>query len=162
MSTLEDKIKNNRGGFDREVPEAGHMERFAQRLERSRRSRKILYRRYIMTIGSVAAILIMGLTLMFNLNTKQDDCTSPICEVKRYYYMQVLEEAEEIKDAYKNGNQLVNRELKRNINTIIEESDINRVQTENMTEEEEIAFIISYYNYKIESLRHIKSLIETI
>ena len=158
---LENRLRENAGtvfGQGKEPP-AGHRERFEQRLktantEAIRQSGKVAaWKMRFVATGAAAAVLIGFVFLLNPLEGKQQ--STALADVRNYYHMLLEEQVETTRQLIQQVDETQREILFADVE-FIENEPIPDVQ---ITDDEYIILVASFYTNKIEILQNMQNII---
>ena len=156
MSDLfEQKIKEHADDVFRNEPADGHRERFAAKLASQKKSERIIkMRKMIVYVAATAAVLTGVIFFTLSSQTHAENGDS-LAEVQNYYAMLFDDKVSEIKVLREH----VDDEDKTTVLNDIERMKVETDRTLQMTDEENIPFVVGLYSTKIEALEHIRDIL---
>ena len=161
MKTNLDNInKNERESFDNILPPMGHFERFNERLEQRARNRT---KQFIRRIFATAAAAIITLLLLFryaHVETYPSSEPDAVAEVISFYNVQVNEEFEQIEKELCHLDAVSRNELLTDMETMKNDSAEFASRNPDINDEAYIAAIITHYKAQLESLEHIRFILQ--
>ena len=155
MSDLfEQKIREHANDVFRNEPADGHRERFVAKLASQKKSERIIKIRKM--IIYVAAAVLTGVVFFTQYPLTHTGNGDSLAEVQNYYSMLFDDKVSEIKVLLEH----VDNEDKTVVLNDIESMKVETTRTLQMTDEENIPFIVGLYSSKIEALEHIQDILQ--
>jgi hypothetical protein len=172
MESLEKYIRSNIDSFDGKEPMEGHFDRFRQKMENRKPTRKVnLF--LVAAAAAVAGIILTGtLGLLFN-NSSIKNFNAPeltlsiispeLKEVEDYYQSQIKTRYDQINALYKNSSP----DLKSEVNKAISDMDLGyyllkKDLTQNPKQERVISAMIQQYQVRVDMLDQILKTLEKV
>ena len=153
--SLDEFIQKKREAFDTQLPPDGHLERFEQRLKR----RTIGRHRRILTTAAAAVLLLVGIQFMVT-REPAESIPGNVSEVAGFYNRQLEDEIEQLLPVLYRINEKEREAVLEDIRIMENETEEWKKNAPKMTEEELIALIINRYLIQIESIQHIREVLE--
>lgn len=163
-TSLDNWIKKHAETFDDHIPPMGHFERFNERLERREKRRTLHTRRWIIAT-SVAAML--AIVLMFQYTAPVTSGTSntqpeAIAEIVNFYNMRMTDEIDRLEKQLATLDETSRQDLLTDLEKMKKDAGNFNKQNAEINEEAYIAAIITHYNAQLESLEHIRIILQQV
>lgn len=157
MSDLfEQKIKEHTNDVFRNEPTNGHRERFAAKLASQKKSERIIKIRKMIIYVAAAAAVLTGVVFFTQSPQTHTGNGDSMVEVQNYYAMLFDDKVSEIKVLLEN----IDNEDKTIVLNDIERMKVETTRTLQMTDEDNIPFVVGLYSSKIEALEHIRDIFQ--
>jgi hypothetical protein len=159
MKRLQKYLTDNRNVFDDNEPMDGHLERFAERLNRrNSKHRQSLKRRFVLTFAVAASIAIIvetGIWRLSKLNDAQPEINE-FAETETFYKMQMNGQIESILCKLDKADPETRRQLDEDLRDIIEENRafLDEIRTHNNSELA-IYYLVEHYRINLATLQAI-------
>lgn len=161
-TSLDNWIKKHAETFDDHIPPMGHFERFNERLERREKQRTLHTRRWIIAT-SVAAMVAIVLMFQYTPPATTDTLNvqpEAIAEIINFYNMRMTDEIDRLEKQLAALDETSRQDLLTDIEKMRKDAGNFNKQNAEINEEAYIAAIITHYNAQLESLEHIRTMLE--